>query len=104
LRDKLSRGWLTDVKTDARRLFDSEAAVELMSTKVSEKEKSKIDLLSKGELKKLIGRSPDAADALALAAIPAYSTVDMGNIRAAQVRNNPFNRTGRSFGQAGGFI
>jgi hypothetical protein len=64
---------------------------ELEATTIDEGEKAKISLIKKDEIKKLIGRSPDYADAAALAAIP-MNEINHAAIRTAQIRNNPFGR------------
>jgi len=49
-------------------------------------------LIAKEVIKKFIKRSPDRADALALACIPPVNNVDYAKIRAQQMEANPFKR------------
>jgi hypothetical protein len=74
----------------AKKLFENDAMVELMVTKMDSRETAKLKLIGKPEIKKLIGRSPDVADALALASIPPAYSVNYNQMRKLQVRNNPF--------------
>jgi len=57
-----------------------------------EKETKKPALNPKQEIKKILRRSPDRADALALANIPPVNAVNQDKIRAMQIANNPFKR------------
>jgi hypothetical protein len=57
-----------------------------------DRETKKPALIGKSEIKKIIGRSPDRADALALASIPPVSNVDYAHLRNLAVSNNPFRQ------------
>jgi len=55
-----------------------------------EKETKKPALTGKGDIKRILKRSPDRADALALACIPPVSTVNQNQLRMMQLATNPF--------------
>ncbi len=62
---------------------------ELQATTIDERERAKIVLIPKDDIKRLIGRSPDFADAAALAAL-AMNEFDADAMRRAQIYSNPF--------------
>jgi len=91
LKDKLQKGICFE-NNKVRTLFNNEAMAELMCTKMCDKETAKLKLIGKDEIKKIIGRSPDVTDALALASVPVANSIDPNYQRVLAQRNNPFNR------------
>jgi|GEM_PF-7110361 len=57
-----------------------------------EKETRKPALIAKDEIKKIIKRSPDRTDALALACVKNMYANDFDRLRKSQEKNNPFKR------------
>jgi hypothetical protein len=91
LKEKLQTG-ICFANAEIKRLFTTEVMQELTLTKLSDKDKAKLTIDPKDEIRKALGRSPDLSDALALASAPAYDSFDANAFRYQQVKNNPFRR------------
>jgi len=93
LKEKISGGIC--IGEDAKALFMRQAVPELMATCIeTEKETGKLALIPKDAIKRQLRRSPDCADAIALAAYKIInadnSTPEMKNLYMKQQMANPF--------------
>jgi len=92
LREKLMSGIYIE-SDDIKKLFAVEVIPELEATKTIDKEGRNILLIPKDEIRRLLGRSPDASDALALAAWNARNIddeTDWGKLKQMQFTANPY--------------
>lgn len=88
LKDKLAKG-ICFLNSEVRARWEKEAVLEIMMTKLAEKNSAKLQLIPKADIKKALGRSPDVADALALASIP-FQASYLEQVDLFQYYNNPF--------------
>jgi len=83
LRHKLQQG-IAFGNDSIRKFFENAVMAELMATELDKRESPKIKLVEKGKIRKSIGKSPDLADALALASwIPSNDILQNANINQA---------------------
>lgn len=91
LKEKLYKG-ICFAETWLKNMFMDECWLEMMCTKLRETENNKLILIDKGQIRKIIKRSPDMTDSLALASIPLFRdyTIDYAELRKKQIAANPF--------------
>jgi len=92
LKEKLQKGICFD-NNKIRNMFNNEAMAELMCTKMCDRETAKLKLIDKSDIKKIIGRSPDVTDALALASVPVANAIDPNYQKFLAQKNNPFSKS-----------